>query len=136
MNNHQSFENSPKTLWKNSNLKKKRKKNYNCCPASDSCWLWSPDHLLLRYEDHSLAGGIFACRCASSAPIMSLHLHTIQLSNRNLLQKLCKYGKKRMLENMEKRVFFCLEKPVVFKPCADGHGINSWRALCCLHCAD
>lgn len=37
-----------------------------------------------------------------------------------------------MLENI---FFFFLGEPAVFKPCADGHGISSWRALCCLYCA-
>lgn len=56
---------------------KKKKNSYDCFLPSDSCWLWSTDHLLLRYEAHSLAGGISVCRWQrhGSATIMPIHVY-------------------------------------------------------------
>lgn len=128
MNTDQISQKSSKVLHENRN--KKEKKSCNCFLAADSCWLLSTDHLFLRNEAHSLAGGI----SVQVAKAWVSHCNASSCSHQKLASETLQAWKKGLSQGCWKRNIysFCLEEPAVFKPHADHHDADSWKIQCCL----
>lgn len=106
-------------------IKKKKQQTYNCFLAADSCWLLSSDHLLLRSEAHSLAGGV----SVQMTKAWVSHCNASSCLHQELASETLQAWKKGLSQGFRKRNIysFCLEEPVIFKPHSDDYDINSWK---------